>query len=179
MIPAKLHAPIKNTAPECIKLTSNIKDLMLDDLELGLQKLSQSIAIYKVDTIFSNECPSCCTNFKYICKCCPERVWQPPETAGTAKYCEMFDKFFDCLNVRNTKQKPFLIPYIPLCWRWTIWMAYEYIFALFHKLEKFNRIKTWWAHILTKTKPDCLYHGRLMTTYSSIGTFLFITPRKF
>ena len=37
MIPAKLHAPIKNTAPECIKLTFNIKDLMLDDLELGLQ----------------------------------------------------------------------------------------------------------------------------------------------
>ena len=37
MIPAKLHAPIKNTAPECIKLTSNIKYLMLDDLELGLQ----------------------------------------------------------------------------------------------------------------------------------------------
>ena len=40
----------------------------------------------------------------------------PPEATVTAKYCEMFDKFFDCFNVRNTKeyitkQKPFLKPY--------------------------------------------------------------------
>ena len=75
-MPAKLHALIKNSAPECIKLTSNIKDLMLDDLELGLQLCPIIITehIYKVDTISSNECPSCCTSFKYICKCCPERV---------------------------------------------------------------------------------------------------------
>ena len=43
----------------------------------------------------------------------------PPEATTTAKYCEMFDKFFDCFNVRNTKeyitkQKPFLKP-IHLC----------------------------------------------------------------
>ena len=40
----------------------------------------------------------------------------PPEATSTAKYCEMFDKFFDCFNVRNTKeyitkQKHFLKPY--------------------------------------------------------------------
>ena len=40
----------------------------------------------------------------------------PQEAAGTALYGEMFDKCFDCLNVRNctehiTKQKPFLKPY--------------------------------------------------------------------
>ena len=40
----------------------------------------------------------------------------PEETAGTAKFCIMVDKFFDCLNVRNTtehitKRKPFLKPY--------------------------------------------------------------------
>ena len=40
----------------------------------------------------------------------------PPEATATAKYCEMFDKFFDCFNVRNTKeyiskQKTFLKPY--------------------------------------------------------------------
>ena len=40
----------------------------------------------------------------------------PPETAATAKLCEMVDGFFDCLNVRSTtehqrKRKPFLDPY--------------------------------------------------------------------
>ena len=36
----------------------------------------------------------------------------PEEAAGTGKFCLMMDKFFDCLNVRNTKEhitkrKPF------------------------------------------------------------------------
>ena len=40
----------------------------------------------------------------------------PEEAAGTGKFCLMMDKFFDCLNVRNTKEhitkrKPFLKPY--------------------------------------------------------------------
>ena len=39
-----------------------------------------------------------------------------PDATATAVFCDMFDKFFDCLNVRNTmghvtKQKPFLKPY--------------------------------------------------------------------
>ena len=38
------------------------------------------------------------------------------EAAGTGTFCLMMDKFFDCLNVRNTKEhitkrKPFLKPY--------------------------------------------------------------------
>lgn len=40
----------------------------------------------------------------------------PPEAAATAKFCEMIDGYFDCLNVRSTtehlkKRKPFLAPY--------------------------------------------------------------------
>ena len=40
----------------------------------------------------------------------------PPEAVETAKLCEMVDAFFDCLNVRSTKEhekkrKPFLAPY--------------------------------------------------------------------
>ena len=36
----------------------------------------------------------------------------PEEAAGTGKFCLMMDKFFDCLNVRTTKEnitkrKPF------------------------------------------------------------------------
>ena len=39
-----------------------------------------------------------------------------PEAAVTAEFCLMIDKFFDCLNVRNTKEhelkkKPNLRPY--------------------------------------------------------------------
>ena len=44
------------------------------------------------------------------------KTFGPPETAATAKLCEMVDSFFDCLNVRSTtehqrKRKPFLAPY--------------------------------------------------------------------
>ena len=43
----------------------------------------------------------------------------PPEAAATAKFCKMVDGFFDCLNVRSTKEherkrKPFLAPYTSL-----------------------------------------------------------------
>ncbi len=43
----------------------------------------------------------------------------PPEDAATAEFCIMMDKFFDCLNVRNTaefvaKRKPDLKPYSSL-----------------------------------------------------------------
>ena len=39
-----------------------------------------------------------------------------PETAETSRFCSMFDKFFDCLNVRSKdecvkKQKPDRRPY--------------------------------------------------------------------
>ena len=39
-----------------------------------------------------------------------------PDSHGTANFCLMMDKFFDCMNVRNAsehllKAKPFLKPY--------------------------------------------------------------------
>ena len=41
------------------------------------------------------------------------REYGPPEAAGTVNVCELMDKYFDCMNVRNctehkTKLKPFL-----------------------------------------------------------------------
>ena len=44
------------------------------------------------------------------------KAFGPPETAATAKLCEMVDSFFDCLNVRSRtehvrKRKPYLAPY--------------------------------------------------------------------
>ena len=44
-------------------------------------------------------------------------MYGPHEAAGTSIYCRMLEQFFDCLNVRNTKEaaikrRPFLKPYI-------------------------------------------------------------------
>lgn len=44
------------------------------------------------------------------------KAYSPPDTAATAKLCEMMDYFFDCLNVRSAtehqrKRKSFLAPY--------------------------------------------------------------------
>ena len=44
-------------------------------------------------------------------------MYGPPEAAATSIHCRMLDQFFDCLNVRNTKEtaikgKTFLKPYI-------------------------------------------------------------------
>ena len=54
--------------------------------------------------------------YVHLCISVALKVYVRTETTGTAKYCEMFDTFFDCLNVCNTtecitKQKPFLSPY--------------------------------------------------------------------
>ena len=32
------------------------------------------------------------------------RISVGPKAAGTAKFCEMLDKFFDCLNVKNLEE---------------------------------------------------------------------------
>ena len=44
------------------------------------------------------------------------QTFGPPEASATALYCHMFDRFFDCMNVRNSREaiikiKPFLKPY--------------------------------------------------------------------
>ena len=44
------------------------------------------------------------------------KAFGPPDIAGTAKFCEMMDKFFDCFNVRSSSEgtktrKAFLLPY--------------------------------------------------------------------
>ena len=94
---------------------SHIKDLMLDYLELGLQLCP------KITTEHIKLAPFSVMNVRLAAQVLSTSVsvalkeYGQPETAGTAKYCEMFDKFFDYLNVRNTtecitKHKPFLSP---------------------------------------------------------------------
>ena len=97
-------------------LWSHISQLFKEDLECGLRL---------VPTITSehiNLTPFYVMNVKLAAQVLSTSVsvalqtFAPPETLETAKFCEMMDKYFDCLNVRNTteaisKQKPFLNPY--------------------------------------------------------------------
>ena len=91
----------------------------------------------------------------------------PEETAGTAKFCIMVDKFFDCLNVRNTtehitKRKPFLKSY------------YEIDDARFEWLDEFIQYFSYGKNLSRKGMmqitqkmqgPKCLFHGRAMKDY--------------
>ena len=51
----------------------------------------------------------------------------PSDAVETAKFCALMDQFFDCTNVRNTKEhvhkrKPFLKPYISIDGERFIWL---------------------------------------------------------
>lgn len=94
----------------------HIKDLMLDDLENGLQLCP------KITTEHLNLSAFSVMNVRLAAQVLSTSVsvalkeFGTAETSATAKYCQMFDNFFDCLNVRNTKEcthkiKPFLQPY--------------------------------------------------------------------
>ena len=95
---------------------NHISKLLMEDLECGLQLCP------KVTTEHINLTPYSVMNVKLAARVLSTSVstalktFGPPEVLGTAKYCEMFHSFFDCLNLRNstesvTKLKPFLVPY--------------------------------------------------------------------
>jgi len=94
----------------------HVSDLMTEDMECGL-KLCPKVSMEHINlTPFSR------MNVRYAAQILSASVatalseFGPPEAKGTAEYCLMFDKFFDCMNVRNSvevisKKKPFLAPY--------------------------------------------------------------------
>ena len=52
----------------------------------------------------------------------------PQEAKGTAKFCELMDTFFDCMNVRNCQEhihklKPFLKPYSSVNDECLVWLS--------------------------------------------------------
>ena len=72
------------------------------------------------------------------------REFGPPEVAGTAMFCEMFDKFFDCLNVRSTKEgerkrKEFLMPYASVSDARFSWLENDFLGYLSDWDENVNR----------------------------------------
>ena len=97
-------------------LWSHISQLFKEDLECGLR------LVPKITPEHINLTPFSVMNVKLAAQVLSTSVsvalqtFAPPEALETAKFCEMMDKYFDCLNVRNTteaisKQKPFLNPY--------------------------------------------------------------------
>ena len=97
-------------------LWSHISHLYHDDLESGLK------IVNKLTSDHINLTPYSVMRVRLAAQVLSETVgnvlnhFGPPEAAGTAEFCLMMDKFFDCLNVRNTKEhelkkKPNLRPY--------------------------------------------------------------------
>lgn len=97
-------------------LWQHISDIYNEDIDCGLKLMPKLTA----DHIYLN---SYSVMRVYLAtQILSESVGQvlntfgPPEAKGTAEFCLKFDSFFDCLNVRNTKEhvlkkKPFLRPY--------------------------------------------------------------------
>ena len=97
----------------------HIKDLYFEDIECGLKLLPK----LKTDHILLNSYSV--MRVSLATQILSETVGKtlqdfgPPEAKSTATFCLMFDKFFDCFNIRNTKEhilkrKPFLKPFTSL-----------------------------------------------------------------
>ena len=97
-------------------LWSHISKCYFDDLDSGLKMLPKLTSdhfnltpysvmrVHLAAQVLSDTVAVCLDKFG------------PPEASATAKFFSMMDKFFDCLNVRNTtedvfKRKPFLMSY--------------------------------------------------------------------
>ena len=97
-------------------LWSHISQFYFDDLDSGLKMLPKLTSdhfnltpysvmrVHLAAQVLSDTVAVCLDKFG------------PPEASATAKFCSMMDKFFDCLNVKNSaehvlKRKPFLQPY--------------------------------------------------------------------
>ena len=97
-------------------LWSHITQLYHEDLESGLK------LVPKLTNDHISLTPYSVMRVRLAAQVLSETVekvlkhFSPPEADGTAQFCIMMDKFFDCLNVKNTvehtlKRKPFLKPY--------------------------------------------------------------------
>ena len=83
---------------------NHISKLFLDDLDCGLH------LVPKITNDHIKLTPFSVMNVRLAAQVLSESVFQalktfgPPDAIATAVYCRMFDKFFDCLNVRNTTE---------------------------------------------------------------------------
>ena len=107
---------------------NHISKLFNDDLDCGLH------LVPKITNEHIKLSPFSVMNVRLAAQVLSESVYQalhmygPPDAAATSIYCRMLDKFFDCLNVRNTKEatikcKPFLKPYTSCVDERFIWLT--------------------------------------------------------
>ncbi len=97
-------------------LWSHIADLFYEDLECGLHLLPRLTYNHIRLNSYSVMNVKLAAQVLSSTVSCTLQKFGPTDAQATAKFCEMMDKFFDCLNVRNTKehimkQKPTLMPY--------------------------------------------------------------------
>ena len=118
----------------------HISQLVNEDLECGLKLCS------KVSMEHINLTPFSRMNVRLAAQVLSESMsvallnFGPPDAKGTADYCLMFDKFFDCMNVRNSvehkhKRKPFLAPYTSVDDERFSWLLDEFL-PYFSKWKK-------------------------------------------
>ena len=105
----------------------------------------------------------------------------PSSAAGTAKFCEIADLFFDCLNVRNTKEasvklKPFLKPYSSVNDERFEWLSQQFINyfkqwkdSINFRLGKFSADDRSKMFISRQT-----YEGIQITAYSTVELIKFL-----
>ena len=97
-------------------LWKHVTDIYYEDLDCGLQLLPKLTNDHINLTSYSKMNVKLATQVLSYSVSNVIKKFAPPGAAGTATFCEMADKFFDCLNVRNTEEgkrklKPFLKPY--------------------------------------------------------------------
>jgi hypothetical protein len=109
------------------------------------------------------------------------KAFGTPDTAGTAKLCEMVDSFFDCLNVRSTtehqrKRKPFLAPYTNTIDQRFNWLEDEFLTYLKEwKQSTLNRPGNFTTNARAKMFLSWqTYEGLQITTYSVIEATKFL-----
>ena len=100
-------------------LWQHIAQLFYQDIESGLKLLPKLTYDHINVTSFSAMRVNLAAQVFIASVAAVLRSFSPPDTAGTAKLCEMVYSFFDCLNVRSAcehqrKRKPFLAPYSSL-----------------------------------------------------------------
>ena len=105
----------------------------------------------------------------------------PSDAAETAKFCTLMDQFFDCTNVRITKEqihkrKPFLKPYISIddvrfIWLREVFLKYfsEWKRSIYRKHGNLSATEKSKLFISWQT-----YVGIQMTTYSLIDCVTFL-----
>lgn len=150
----------------CFILWSHISNLYYEDLESGLK------LVPKLKSDHVNLTPYSVMRVRLAAQVLSETVgnvlnqFGPAEASGTAEFCLKMDKFFDCLNVKNTtehalKRKPFLRPYESVDDERFAWL--ESFLSYFQKWKE--SIETRPGNFRIKLNQICSSHGKLMKAY--------------